>query len=303
MNARSVFGVAVVLVVLLLLSKSVYIVSEWERGVLLRFGEEVASDIQPGMHFKLPFVDQIKKFDTRVLTLDAPTKRYLTVDKKPLEVDSYAAWRIGDVGKFYRATSGDEGRAITLLGARIDNGLRDQFGRRTQHEVISGERDALMHELVDQLDERTMQEFGIHLLDIRVKGIELPPDVSTSVYERMVAERAKEAQDHRSRGNELAEGIRADADRQKAIIEAEAFREAERTRGEGDAVAGQIYAEAYGRDADFYRFYRSMQAYTATFAGKDDLLVIDSQSQFLRFLNDATPSGGQPQAAGGQRGR
>ena len=286
MSTKSVFGIAAILLILLVASKSIYIVSEWERAVLLRFGEQIETDIGAGMHFKVPFMDKVRKFDVRVLTLDSPTRRYLTVDKKPLEVDSYAAWRIADVGLFYRATSGDEARAIALLSARIDNGLRDQFGQRTQHEVISGERDTLMHELTERLDKRTLSEFGIHLLDIRVKAIELPVDVSSSVFERMKAERAKEAQDHRSRGNELAEGIRADADRQKTVIVAEAFREAERTRGEGDAIASQIYADAYTKDAGFYEFYRSMQAYEKTFSSKGDVMVIDAESQFLRYMND-----------------
>lgn len=290
MNSKSVLGVIVVLLVLLVGSKSLYIVNEWERGVLLRFGEEIRTNIEPGLHMMVPFIDKVRKFDVRVLTLDSPTRRYLTVDKKPLEVDSFAAWQIENVAKFYRATSGEEARAIALLAARIDNGLRDQFGRRTQHEVISGERDALMRELTDALDKRAREEFGIRLLDVRVKAIELPVDVSSSVFERMKAERAKEAQDHRSRGNELAEGIRADADRQRTVILAEAFAEAERTRGEGDAIASRTYAEAFTRNRDFYEFYRSMQAYENTFSSKSDVVVIDAESAFLRYLKTPTPA-------------
>ncbi len=290
MNSKSVVGIIAVLLVLLVGSKSLYIVSEWERGVLLRFGEEVRTDIAPGLHVKIPFMDKVRKFDVRVLTVDSTTRRYLTVDKKPLEVDSFAAWQIVDVARFYRATSGDEARAASLLAARIDNGLRDQFGRRTQHEVISGERDALMRELTQSLDQRTRQEFGIRLLDVRVKAIELPVDVSSSVFERMKAERAKEAQDHRSRGNELAEGIRADADRQRTVILAEAFAEAERTRGEGDAIASQTYAQAFSQDRDFYEFYRSMQAYENTFNNKGDIVVLDAQNEFLRYLKTPNPA-------------
>lgn len=277
-----------VLAVYLIGSGSLYIVDEKERGVLLRFGKLNESNIEPGLHVKVPFIDQVLRFDTRVLTLDSPEREYLTVEQKPLVVDSYATWRIVDVAKFYKSTSGDEQRAISLMSSRIDNGLRDQFGVRTMHEVISGERDELMHAITRIIDQFTRDEFGIEVLDIRVKAIDLPTDVSNDVYRRMRTAREKIAQDHRSKGKELAEGIRADADRQQTIITAEAFRDGERIRGEGDEIAAKTYADAYNQDREFYAFYRSLKAYEQTFSAQGDLMVIDPESDFLRYLKDSS---------------
>jgi membrane protease subunit HflC len=196
------------------------------------------------------------------------------------------AWKIRDVDQFYRSTGGDEFRAQTLILSRVDNGLRDEFGVRTMHEVVSGQRDELMHTLRDRVNETSVKEFGIEVLDIRVKAIELPGQVSENVYRRMATERQKLAQEFRSRGQELAEGIRADADRQQTVILANAFAEAETTRGEGDGEAATIYAEAYGANEEFYSFYRSLQAYQNTFSSKDDIMVIDSDSDFMKFLKN-----------------
>jgi len=265
---------------------SVYIIPETHRGVLLRFGELVETDIQAGLHFKVPVIDEVREFDVRVLTMDLPSRQYLTVEKKPLDVDSYVAWKIRDVDQFYRATGGDEFRAQSLILSRVDNGLRDEFGVRTMHEVVSGQRDELMHTLRDLVNQTSVEEFGIEVVDIRIKAIELPGQVSENVYRRMATERHKLAQEFRSRGRELAEGIRADADRQQTVILAEAFAQAEETRGEGDGEAARIYAEAYGADEEFYSFYRSLQAYQNTFSGKDDLMVIDAKSDFMKFLNN-----------------
>jgi membrane protease subunit HflC len=279
-------GLAGALIVVLLVLSSVYIIPETHRGVKLRFGELVETNIQAGIHFKVPAIDQIREFDIRVLTMDLPSRQYLTIEKKPLDVDSYVAWKIRDVDQYYRATGGDEFRAQTLILSRVDNGLRDEFGIRTMHEVVSGQRDELMHTLRDRANETAIEEFGIEILDIRVKAIELPGAVSENVYRRMATERQKLAQEFRSRGQELAEGIRADADRQQTVILATAFAEAEETRGEGDGEAARIYADAYGADEEFYSFYRSLQAYQNTFAGKDDIMVIDSDSNFMKFLKD-----------------
>lgn len=287
MSPRANVMLLVISVVLLIVMQSVYVVPETHRAVLLRFGQMVESDIQPGLHFKIPLVHQERLFDVRVLSMALPTKSYLTVEKKPLDVDSYAAWKIVNVGEFYRTTSGNEANAITLLEARMDKGLRDQFGKRTMHEVVAGEREELMDELTRSLDDIARKEFGIGVIDIRVRAIDLPTNVSASVYERMESERLKIAQEHRSKGEELAEGIRADADRQKVVFEAEAFKQAEQIRGEGDAIAAQIYADAYSKNPDFYSFSRSLKAYEETFAGKDDLMVIEPDSQFLRFLKQA----------------
>ncbi|MFL1464773.1 protease modulator HflC [Marinobacter sp. HN1S83] len=291
MGPKGVVGLAGALIVVLLVLSSVYIIPETHRGVKLRFGELVQTDLQAGLHFKVPVIDQIREFDIRVLTMDLPSRQYLTIEKKPLDVDSYIAWKIRDVDQFYRATGGDEYRAQSLLQSRVDNGLRNEFGVRTMHEVVSGQRDELMHTLRDRVNETSVTEFGIEVLDIRVKAIELPGSVSENVFRRMATEREKLAQEFRSRGRELAEGIRADADRQRTVVLAEAFAEAEETRGEGDGEAARIYADAYGANEEFYSFYRSLQAYQTTFSSKDDLMVIDANSDFLRFLKD--PQGGR----------
>ncbi|MEH6560509.1 MAG: protease modulator HflC [Marinobacter sp.] len=287
MGPKGVVGLAGALIVVLLVMSSVFIIPETHRGVMLRFGELVETDIQAGIHFKVPVIDQVREFDIRILTMDLPSRQYLTVEKKPLDVDSYIVWKIRNVDQFYRATGGDELRAQSLLLSRVDNGLRDEFGVRTMHEVVSGQRDQLMHTLRDRVNETSVKEFGIEVRDIRLKAIEFPGQVSENVYRRMAAEREKLAQEFRSRGRELAEGIRADADRQKTVTLAEAFASAEETRGEGDGEAARIYAEAYGSNSEFYSFYRSLQAYRNTFSGKDDLMVIDANSEFMRFLKDS----------------
>lgn len=290
MGPKSIAGLAGALVVILLVLSSVFIIPETHRGVVLRFGELIETDVPAGLHFKIPVVDQVRQFDIRVLTTDLPAKQYLTIEKKPLDVDSYVAWRIRDVDEYYRSTGGDELRAQSLLLSRIDNGLRDEFGVRTMHEVVSGQRDQLMETLRERVNERVMEAFGIEVLDIRVKAIELPQSVSENVYRRMATEREKLAQEFRSRGRELAEGIRADADRQRTVILAEAFATAEETRGEGDGQAARIYADAYGRNPEFYQLYRSLEAYQKTFSGKDDIMVIDSDTEFLRYFKDANPA-------------
>ncbi|PFG09558.1 MULTISPECIES: protease modulator HflC [unclassified Marinobacter] len=286
MGPKSIVGLAGALIVVLLVLSSVFIIPETHRGVKLRFGELVQTDIQAGIHFKVPVIDQVREFDIRILTMDLPTRQYLTVEKKPLDVDSYIAWKIRDVDQFYRATGGDEVRAQSLLLSRVDNGLRNQFGVRTMVEVVSGERDQLMMNLVELVNQTSVSEFGIEVRDIRVKAIEFPGQVSENVFRRMATERMKLAQEFRSRGRELAEGIRADADRQRTVILAEAFARSETTRGEGDGQAARTYANAYGSDPDFYSFYRSLEAYRSTFANKDDLMVIDANSAFLKFLKD-----------------
>jgi len=291
MNASRLNIIAVIAVlVLVVVSNSLYIVNERERAVLLKFGEVVATDVQPGLHFKLPIVNDVKRFEARLMTLDSRPQRYLTAEKKGLIVDSYVKWRVADVDSYYTATGGDELEANRLLTSRVDNGLRNKFGERTVYEVVSGERDELMAEIALQLDDIARRELGIEILDVRVKAVDLPPEVSNSVYSRMASEREREARELRSRGRELAEGIEADADRQKTIIEAEAYREAQAVRGEGDASAAQIYAEAFNLDPEFYSFYRSMEAYRTSFANKDDLLVIEPDSDFFRFLKDSTPN-------------
>jgi membrane protease subunit HflC len=284
MGNRSFTIVILLLGALVLAFNSLYIVRETERAVLLKFGEVVDPDITVGLHIKTPFVHVVRKFDRRMLTLDAPTQRFLTIEKKPLDVDFYAKWRVIDTKKFYTATNGEEVRAEGLLAQRINTGLRNKFGERTFHEVVSGERDLLMTDLTRDLNQITTDEFGIQLVDVRVKRIDLPSQVSQSVFDRMKSEREREAREQRSTGRELAEKIRATADRQRTVISANAYRDAQVLRGEGDALAANTYAAAYSADGEFYAFVRSLEAYRASFSNKGDLLVVDSESEFFRYL-------------------
>ena len=288
MSTRGIVGILVAVGAFFLLVNSVYTVTELQRAVLLEFGRVVDANILPGLHLKKPFINDVRKFDGRVLTLDAPAERFLTLEKKAVIVDSFAKFRIGEVKSFYTATSGDERKARLLLTARINTGLRNQISRRTMHEVVSGERDQLMAELRQQLDVVTREELGVEIVDVRVKRIDLPPEVSQSVYNRMNTEREIEAREHRAKGEELAVGIRADANRQRVVIGADAYRQAEETRGEGDATAASTYANAYNQDPEFYKFYRSLTAYKKTFSNKNDILLIDPDSDFFRYLNKST---------------
>ena len=266
-----------------------YIVLQTEKAVLLQFGRIVEADVQPGLHVKIPYVNQVRKFDARLLTLDTPTQRFLTLEKKAVMVDSFAKWRVADAERFYTATSGMKQIADERLSRRLESGLRDQFGKRTLHEVVSGERDALMADITQLLDRMARRELGIEVLDVRVKGIDLPKEVNRSVFERMSTEREREAREHRAKGRELAEGIRADADRQRRVLLAEAYRESEELRGQGDAQAAAIYAKAYGQDAEFYAFHRSLQAYRESFSGQRDVMVLDPKGDFFRYLEKARP--------------
>lgn len=281
------FGVLIVAVLLMLLAaNSLYIVKQTERAVLLRFGEVVNVDVPVGLHVKIPWVHAVRKFDGRIITLDAPPERFLTIEKKPLDVDFFAKWRIKDTATFYTSTNGDELRTGALLAQRVKTGLRNQFGERTMHEVVSGERDLLMTELADNLNKIANKEFGVEVVDVRVKRIDLPDRVSESVFARMKSEREREAREHRSTGKEQAEVIRAAADREKTILEANAYRDAEKLRGEGDAGAASIYAQAYGKDPEFYAFVRSLTAYRDSFSNRTDMLVIDPNSDFFKYLNN-----------------
>ncbi len=288
MNNKSLTALIVGVVLAIVLWNSFYIVSQTERAVLLRFGRIVEPDVKPGLHLKIPYVNSVRKFDARLMTLDTSTARFLTLEKKALMVDSYAKWRVDDAERFYTATSGIKQIADERLARRLEAALRDQFGKRTLHESVSGQRDELMALVTNSLNRAAQQELGIEVVDVRVKGIDLPREVNRSVFERMSSEREREAREHRAKGKELAEGIRADADRQRRVLLAEAFREAEELRGDGDAQAAAIYAAAYGQDREFYSFHRSLQAYRESFANKDDVLVLDPKSDFFRYLESAT---------------
>ncbi len=271
-------------------SMSFFIVDETELAIKFRLGEIVRTDYEPGIYFKLPFVNNVRKFDRRILTLDAQPERYLTLEKKNVIVDAFIKWRISDVANYYTTMAGDERRAGIRLSQVIKNGLRDEFGKRTIQEAISGERAQIMNVITAQIEEQATQ-FGIEVVDVRIKRIELPSEVSDSVYERMKAERKRVANDLRSRGDEAAERIKADADRQRTVLLAEAYRDAERLRGEGDAQAAEIYAKAFGKDEKFYEFYRSLDAYKKVFTSPEDVLVLDPESEFFRYFKDATGSG------------
>ncbi|AWT08888.1 protease modulator HflC [Stutzerimonas frequens] len=284
MSNKSLTALIVGVVAAIVLWNSFYIVSQTERAVLLRFGRIVEPDVKPGLHMKIPYVNSVRKFDARLLTLDTTTSRFLTLEKKALMVDSYAKWRVDDAERFYTATSGMKQIADERLARRLEAALRDQFGKRTLHESVSGQRDELMAQVTRSLNRAAQQELGIEVVDVRVKGIDLPREVNRSVFERMSSEREREAREHRAKGKELAEGIRADADRQRRVLLAEAFREAEELRGDGDAKAAAIYAAAYGQDQEFYAFHRSLQAYRESFSSKEDVLVLDPKSDFFRYL-------------------
>jgi len=275
---------ALALLLVIGISQSLYIVSETERAVKLRFGEIVEFDVPPGLHFKLPIVNAVRKFDARILTLDAAPQSYLTSEKKALSVDSFVKWRVSDVAKYFTTTGGDEERLRRLLIQRVDAGLRNEFGTRTVKEVVSGQRDELMDKLANQLNIIAKDELGIEVIDLRVKKIDLPPEVSESVYNRMRTERERLAKELRAQGNEVAERIRATADKDKTIILADAYREAEETKGNGDATATATYASAYSKDPEFYDFTRSLKAYEATFSSKSDFLLINPESDFFKYL-------------------
>ena len=274
----------------IVLSNAVYVISETQRGVLLRFGEVVKTDLAPGLHFKTPFVNSVRKFDGRILTVDSTPERFFTQEQKQLIVDSYAKFRVIDVAKYYTATNGEEFRAAALLSQRINDDLRNQVAGRSVQEVVSGERDQLMEAVKARLNETVLTELGVEVIDVRVKKIDLPNEVSQSVYRRMNAEREKEARELRSEGKELAEGIRAAADREVTVIEANAFRDAEIVRGNGDAEATRIYAEAFNQDPEFYSFVRSLQAYRETFNAGSDVMLLQPDSQFFQYLRDPKSS-------------
>lgn len=286
MNPKQMFTGAVLIIAIMVFSNSVYVVRATERGVLLKFGEVVNPDLQPGLHFKVPFVNNVRLFDGRILTVDSNPERFFTQEKKALIVDSYAKFRIKDTAKFYTATNGEEARAAGLLSQRINAGLRNEVAVRTVQEVVSGEREELMEAIISGLSEVAARELGVEVVDVRVKKIDLPSDVSESVYRRMNAEREKEANELRSQGRELAEGIRAAADREVTVIEANAFRESEILRGEGDAIATATYANAFSQDPEFYAFVRSLKAYQETFSGGSDMMLLKPDSDFFKYLRD-----------------
>ena len=277
----------IVPVAVFLIWQSVFTVGEREEAILFQFGEIIESDYEPGLHFKIPFINNVRKFDNRILTIDQKPERFLTQEKKDLIVDSYVKWRITDVVQYFKTTQGDELTAGRLLYENINNGLRNEFGKRTIQQVISGDRAEIMGVMTEKASGRA-KSLGVEVVDVRVKKVDYPERVSNSVYQRMRAEREREARDFRSKGHEASERIQADADRQRTVLVAGAYRDSEIARGEGDAKATEVYADAFSKDREFYKFYRSMTAYAKTFSNAGDVILLEPDSDYFRYFKDST---------------
>ena len=279
------------LLVVLLLNSIIYTVDQRQTALVRQFGEVVAVHKEPGLKFKLPLVQNVLFFDRRILTGDAKqAESFLTVEKKNVLVDSFIKWRVVDATRFYVSVKADEGEAERRIRQTVNDGLRAEFGKRTVHDVVSGQRDQIM-KLIQQKADVEGRKLGLEVVDVRLKRVDLSEDVSSSVFSRMEAERKRDANEARSTGAAEAEKIRADADKQKDILIAEAYREAERLKGDGDAKAAAIYAAAYGKNPEFYAFYRSMQAYRESFKSKSDLMVLDPSSDFFKYMKNPRAGG------------
>ncbi|MDP3858049.1 MAG: protease modulator HflC [Stagnimonas sp.] len=281
---RSLIVIGLLALLALAVANSTFIIDQRQRAILFQLSAVKSYEFEPGLHFKLPFIQSVKKFDGRTLTLDNQTENFLTVEKKNLEVDFYVKWRIADALQYYRSTGGQELVAADRLSSIVNRGLRDQFGSRTIQQAVDSQRDQMMQELEKGVVEK-VKELGVEIVDVRIKSINLPQNVSNAVYDRMRAERARIASDFRARGAEEAEKIRAEADREAQVTVANAYRDAEKLRGEGDAKAAEIYARAYGADVEFYRFYRSLSAYRDSF-GVGDVMVLEPKGEFFRTFKD-----------------
>lgn len=283
-SAKGMLAVVVVVVLALVGSSSLFVVQEQQLALLLRLGEIVDADFKPGLHFKLPVIQDVVKFDKRIQTLDANPERFLTIEKKFVVVNSYAKWRIFDVAQFYRSTRGSSDTTSRLLSARINAALRDEFGKRTVQEVVSGERAEIMATLAREANEGAA-DLGVEIVDVRVKQIDFAEDISENIYERMRTERQRVAAELRAQGAEAAEKIQADADRQRVEIVSEAYRDAELIRGEGDARAADVYATAFEQNPEFYAFWRSLTAYRDVFSDGGSMMVLDPESDFFRYFD------------------
>lgn len=285
--ANKIYALLAVLVLAGLgISMSVFVVHEREQAIKFRFGEIIKADFEPGLHFKIPLVNNVVKFSDQILTLDNRPERFLTGERKFVLVDFFVKWRIEDVSRYYTATSGAEEIAAQRLFAIITDGLREEFAKRTIQQVVAGERSGLMDPML--LGARDVaRELGVAIVDIRVKRIDLPDEVSGSVFDRMRQERARIAKQFRGEGAEMREKIRAEADRQRTVLLAEAYRDAEKLRGEGDAEAAAIYAQAFEQNPEFYSFYRSLQAYRRSLGLEQDVFLMDQDGDFFRYLRSA----------------
>jgi len=283
------FMLALLALIAIVVYSSVFVVQEGERGIVFQFSK-IQRDaggavvvFEPGLHFKLPMIENVRTLDAKVQTLDDPADRFVTAEKKDLLVDSYVKWRIKDFGKYYLSTGGRTDRAENLLKQYINNGLRTEFGTRTIQQIVSGERTELMTKALAQAGKGS-EELGIEMLDVRVKKINLPDEISNNIFQRMRAERTAVAKEHRARGMEQAEIIRADVDARVTVMVAEAERNSRTTRGEGDALAAKVYAEAYNKNAEFFSFVRSLEAYNRSFNSKSDVLVVQPDSDFFQYM-------------------
>ncbi len=289
MGAKSFISLVILAVVVVIGLMSIYVVDERERAVVFRFGEIVHADKrvgEAGLRFKKPFINNVRKYDARIQTMDADPQLFLTVEKKNLVVDSFVKWRISDVFLYYTKLQGNKASTRNRLSQRVNDSLRQEFGKRSVQDVISGDRVEIM-DVVRKAVNEGMEGLGVEVVDVRLKRVDLDPAVSGQVYSRMEAERSRVAKELRAEGSETAEQIRADADRQREIIVANAVKKSEQTRGQGDARATAIYAEAYSKDRDFYQFYRSLNAYTATFSDPSNLLVVEPDSEFFKFFKQS----------------
>jgi membrane protease subunit HflC len=278
---------AVVILVGLLISGSLFTVDQRQNAVVFQLGEVKDVVTRPGLHFKLPLVQNVRHFDMRILTYDdAEPLRFLTQGNRPVLVDSFVKWRIIDTRQYYVSVQGDEFRAQTRIRQTVSGTLRDEFGIRGLHEVVSGEREQIMSQVREKVDQ-DLKRIGVGIIDVRLKRVDLPQEVSESVYRRMEAERKRIANELRSTGAAEGEKIRADADRQREVILAEAYRDAQRVRGEGDAKAAAIFAGAFNQNPEFFAFYRSMEAYRSTFRGRNDVMLLETNSDFLRYFRDS----------------
>ncbi|WP_100643606.1 protease modulator HflC [Alteromonas facilis] len=287
---KNLGGIILALFVVLGFS-SLFVVKEGNKAIVIQFGKVqkdsetgLAKVFAPGLHFKIPFIDTVRSLDARVQTLDDAPDRFVTSEKKDLIVDSYVKWRINDFERYYLSTGGNKLQAEALLKQKVNNGLRSEFGARTISQIVSGERSALMDQAMEQASSSS-DELGIAIVDVRVKQINLPTEVSASIFQRMRAERAGVAREHRSEGQEQAEVLRADIDAKVEVMLADAERNARQLRGEGDALAAQIYASTYSKNPEFYSFLRSMDAYRSSFNSKQDILVVEPNNDFFRYLN------------------
>ena len=278
---------AVLVVLFLLVSSSLYIVDQRQRAIVFQLGEVVSVKTSPGLYFKIPMVQNVRFFDSRILTMDAEEpERFITSEKKNVLVDLFVKWRIVDVKQYYISVQGDEALARVRLAQTVNSSLRDEFGNRTVHEVISGERDKIM-EIMRQKADADARNIGVEVVDVRLKRVDLPSEVSESVYRRMEAERKRVANELRSTGFADSEKIRSNADRQREVIMAKAYRDAQKNKGEGDAKATKIYAEAFNKNPEFYSFYRSLEAYKQSFQNKSDMMVLEPNSEFFKYLKNS----------------